>query len=69
MNSNLVILCVIFAAIVAFIVACNFLVNQVSKGKCYDRIDSIPHSTMEYSLVQDARAPQALIMMHGFKVL
>lgn len=45
MNRNLVILCVIFAAIVAFIVACNFLVNQVSKGKCYDRIDSIPHST------------------------
>ena len=45
MNRNLVILCVIFAAIVAFIVACNVLVNQVSKGKCYDRIDSIPHST------------------------
>lgn len=39
----IIILSVIFAAIVAFIIACNVLVNQVSKGKCYDDIGSIPH--------------------------
>ena len=33
------------AILLALIVACNVIIVSVSCGKCYDRIDSIPHST------------------------
>ena len=42
-NKLIIILCIFFTSIIAIIIACNFIVVQVSKGKCYDDIDSIPH--------------------------
>lgn len=41
----IIILSVIFATVVALVITCNILVIQVSKGKCYDDLDAIPHRT------------------------
>ena len=40
-----IILFVVLAAVVAIVVVCNVVVEHVSKGKCFDDINDIPHST------------------------
>ena len=40
-----IILFVVLAAVVAIAVVCNVVVEHVSKGKCFDDINDIPHST------------------------
>ena len=42
-NKLIIILCIIFTTIIAIIIACNVIVVLVSKDKCYNDIDSIPH--------------------------
>lgn len=39
------ILYITIAILLAIVLACNLLVVHVSKGKCYDDIDAIPHNT------------------------
>lgn len=39
------ILYISIAILFAIVLACNLFIVQVSKGKCYDDIDAIPHNT------------------------
>ena len=41
----LIILAVLLTIVVALIISCNIAVMHVSKGKCYDDVDTIPHNT------------------------
>ena len=41
----LIIFFVLLTIIVALVIACNAIIIQASRGKCYDDIDAIPHRT------------------------
>ena len=41
----LIIFSVLLTIIAAIVIACNAIVIQASRGKCYDDIDAIPHRT------------------------
>ena len=44
-STLLIILSVLLTIVVALIISCNIAVMHVSKGKCYDDVDTIPHNT------------------------
>ena len=44
-RKSIIILSIVTAILLAIVLACNLLVVRVSKGKCYDDIDAIPHNT------------------------
>ena len=44
-RKSIIILSIVTALLLAIVLACNLLVVRVSKGKCYDDIDAIPHNT------------------------
>ena len=45
MKRTLLIIFSVLLTIVAIVIACNAIVIQASRGKCYDDIDVIPHRT------------------------
>ena len=44
-RKSIIILSIVTAILLAIVLACNLLIVHVSKGKCYDDIDAIPHNT------------------------
>ncbi len=44
-RSLLIISSIVLAFILILVIACNIAVTHVSKGKCYDDINAIPHNT------------------------